>query len=238
MPKLVRELDDACALVARRRDGGRGAASGSSASTATCDVRRPVFLNRALRQAGLLTVRPGPFGEMLDTFESRAFAVCDHQLAHVYVRDAARLCRGSATRSPSCRAWPVSWPARSARSFGLHHPRAGELVALAEPDAWFAYPFWLDDSTARRTTPARSTSIASRATTRASCSSIRSSGGRRAGPSGAGAEEARLPDAVRRDPARCRPGPRQSRTHRRDPRRWPAADRRWSAATPRVSTCP
>jgi hypothetical protein len=28
---------------------------------------------------------------------------------------------------------------------GLNHPRAGELVVLAEPDAWFAYPFWLDD---------------------------------------------------------------------------------------------
>ena len=52
-------------------------------------VKRPVLLNRALRQADLLTVRPGPFGEQLDTFESRAFAVCDHQLAHVYVPDAA-----------------------------------------------------------------------------------------------------------------------------------------------------
>ena len=28
---------------------------------------------------------------------------------------------------------------------GLSHPRAGDLIALAEPDAWFAYPFWLDD---------------------------------------------------------------------------------------------
>ena len=52
-------------------------------------VNRAVLLNRALREAGLLTVRPGPFGEMLDTFTSRAFAVCDHQLAHVYVADDA-----------------------------------------------------------------------------------------------------------------------------------------------------
>ncbi len=51
-----------------------------------CDVSRPVYLNRVLRRAGLLSVRPGPFGEILDTFGSRAFAVCDHQLAHVYVR--------------------------------------------------------------------------------------------------------------------------------------------------------
>jgi hypothetical protein len=31
---------------------------------------------------------------------------------------------------------------------GLDHPRAGELVALAEPDAWFAYYYWLDDDRA------------------------------------------------------------------------------------------
>ena len=30
---------------------------------------------------------PGPFGEVLDTFNCRAFAVCDHQVAHVYVPD-------------------------------------------------------------------------------------------------------------------------------------------------------
>src|SRR5262249_34832102 len=27
----------------------------------------------------------------------------------------------------------------------LSHERSGELVALAERDAWFAYPFWLSD---------------------------------------------------------------------------------------------
>ena len=52
----------------------------------TCS--RPILLNRVLREAGFLSVRPGPFGEMLDTFGSRAFAVCDHQVAHVYVNRA------------------------------------------------------------------------------------------------------------------------------------------------------
>jgi hypothetical protein len=27
----------------------------------------------------------------------------------------------------------------------LRHDRTGELILLAEPDAWFAYPFWLND---------------------------------------------------------------------------------------------
>jgi hypothetical protein len=30
-------------------------------------------------------------------------------------------------------------------TIGLQHPRAGDLVLLSERDAWFAYPFWLDD---------------------------------------------------------------------------------------------
>src|SRR5205823_9325598 len=31
---------------------------------------------------------------------------------------------------------------------GLQHARSGELILLSEPDAWFAYPFWLDDAAA------------------------------------------------------------------------------------------
>ena len=51
-------------------------------------------LNRVLREAGFLRVRPGPFGEMLDTFGSRAFAVCDHQVAHVYLDPTDEQLRG------------------------------------------------------------------------------------------------------------------------------------------------
>ena len=80
----------------------------------------------------------------MDTFASRAFAVCDHQLAHVYVRDAAdrpavRLLLETTEGIASVH----EGPARAA--LGLDHLRAGDLVVLSEPDAWFAYPFWLDD---------------------------------------------------------------------------------------------
>ena len=54
-------------------------------------VNRPVHINRVLRKAGLLGIRRGPFGEMLIPGESTAFAVADHQVAHVYVRDANRI---------------------------------------------------------------------------------------------------------------------------------------------------
>ncbi len=33
-------------------------------------------------------------------------------------------------------------------AYGLDHERAGELVLVAEPDAWFTYYYWLDDANA------------------------------------------------------------------------------------------
>src|SRR5262245_36872360 len=88
MPRLVGELDEACAQLfdAVQEVGGRIWVV-SEYGHAT--VSRVVLPNRAMRRAGLLVARPGPFGENLDSFESRAFAVCDHQIAHVYVRNPA-----------------------------------------------------------------------------------------------------------------------------------------------------
>jgi predicted AlkP superfamily pyrophosphatase or phosphodiesterase len=143
MPRLVRELDDACAplLDSAKTTGARVWVVSEYGHV---QVSRPILPNRALRQANLLTVRPGPFGEMLDTFTSRAFAVCDHQLAHVYVRDAEDVPRVRDVLAP------LPGVARALAGderadVGLHHERSGELVLLSEPDAWFAYPFWLDD---------------------------------------------------------------------------------------------
>jgi predicted AlkP superfamily pyrophosphatase or phosphodiesterase len=146
LPRLVRELDDACAplLDAAAKAGARAWVVGEYGH---CDVARAVEPNRILRRAGLLSARPGPFGEVFDTFGSRAFAVCDHQLAHLYVADPADVPRvAELIGSDPGVARVVSGEARA--ELGLDHPRSGELIALAEPDAWFAYPFWLDDARA------------------------------------------------------------------------------------------
>jgi predicted AlkP superfamily pyrophosphatase or phosphodiesterase len=146
--RLVRELDEACAplLDAARAVGAR---VWIVSEYGHADVSRPVLLNRVLRQAGLLSVRGGPFGEMLDTFASRAFAVCDHQFAHVYVErsDQAALeqTRGLLSDLPGVARVLTGDEIRSA---GLDHSRSGELVVLSQSEAWFAYPYWLDDRSA------------------------------------------------------------------------------------------
>jgi predicted AlkP superfamily pyrophosphatase or phosphodiesterase len=146
MPRLLGELDDACAplLDAARRLGAR---VWVVSEYGHCDVTRAVLPNRLLRREGLLSVRPGPFGEVFDPLTSRAFAVCDHQLAHVHVSDPADLARvrDLLAAEPGV-GRTLAGEAR--REVGLDHPRSGELVILARPDAWFAYPFWLDDRAA------------------------------------------------------------------------------------------
>jgi predicted AlkP superfamily pyrophosphatase or phosphodiesterase len=110
-------------------------------------VSRPVHVNRILREAGLLRVREELGTEKLDAGASDAFAVADHQIAHVYVRDEKRI---SEVRSLLENVPGIDrvLGEEEKRAEHLDHPRAGELVAVAAHDAWFTYYFWLDDARA------------------------------------------------------------------------------------------
>jgi predicted AlkP superfamily pyrophosphatase or phosphodiesterase len=108
-------------------------------------ARRPVDINRLLRREGLLHVHHNATGELLDPWTSRAFAVADHQVAHVYVKDPADVDRVSGLLTGLDGVAEVLDRTAQA-SYGLDHERAGELVLVAEPDAWFTYYYWLDDA--------------------------------------------------------------------------------------------
>lgn len=110
-------------------------------------VSRPVHINRALREAGLIAVRTEMGGEHLDFAQSRAFAVADHQLAHVYVADAADIPHVCAILQ-GLEGVDAVWGESEKRANGLDHERSGELVALAKADSWFTYYYWLDDANA------------------------------------------------------------------------------------------
>lgn len=107
------------------------------------EVSRYVAPNLALRHEGLLSARATPTGDVLDPFGSMAFALVDHQVAHVYCEDAAAraAARGVLANLPGVAA-VLEGPARA--EAGLDHPNAGDLVLLSEPDAWFMYMYWLD----------------------------------------------------------------------------------------------
>ena len=93
--------------------------------------------------------------EYLDPWTSRAFAVADHQVAHVYVARPGRRAGGGEALRRAARRGRGARRRRARRAHGLDHPRAGELVLVAEPDAWFTYYYWLDDAPRPGLRPAR-----------------------------------------------------------------------------------
>jgi len=108
------------------------------------DVSRPVHLNRVLREQGLIAVREELGRELLDAGASAAFAVADHQVAHVYVNDPGRReeVRRLLTGTPGVE---LVLDERGKAAHHLDHPRSGDFVAVADPDAWFTYYYWEDD---------------------------------------------------------------------------------------------
>jgi predicted AlkP superfamily pyrophosphatase or phosphodiesterase len=110
-------------------------------------VSGAIHVNRVLREAGFIRVRDEVGLEQLDPGASHAFAVADHQIAHVYVKDPARI--------PAVRALLEKVPGiervlgrEEQRAFDLDHDRSGELVLISDADRWFSYYFWLDDARA------------------------------------------------------------------------------------------
>lgn len=104
-----------------------------------------VHINRVLREAGLLRAQlVDPGWELLDAGASDAFAVSDHQIAHVYVSDPARIATVKTLLEAVDGIDRVLDRAEQA-AFGLDHARSGELVCIATPERWFSYYYWLDE---------------------------------------------------------------------------------------------
>ncbi|MFM9026368.1 MAG: alkaline phosphatase family protein [Planctomycetaceae bacterium] len=129
-------------------------------------VGRAVFPNRVLREAGLLAVRDTGAGEILDVAGSAAWALADHQVCHVYLRDGgddtvrrdvAALFRGTPGVGRVLVGDELVAAGLAAAAVQGPQSRCGDVVLESELDAWFAYPFWLDDD--RAPTFARSIDI-------------------------------------------------------------------------------
>ena len=108
-------------------------------------VDRPVFLNRTLHEQGFLRVQETSHGQLLDAGACRAFAVADHQCAHVYVAKPEDL---GAVRACLEKLDGVDrvLDREQQRELGIDHDRAGELVCISAPGTWFAYHYWLDEA--------------------------------------------------------------------------------------------
>jgi predicted AlkP superfamily pyrophosphatase or phosphodiesterase len=106
------------------------------------------YPNRVLRESGLLTVKnDADEREQLDFAGSRAWALVDHQFAHVFVQspgDIAKVANLFRGRGGIAEVLVGTERAR----FELDHERAGEVVLISKPNSWQAYYWWLDDARA------------------------------------------------------------------------------------------
>ena len=109
------------------------------------DVTRYVMPNVALREAGLLATKLDASGKVVVDYDaSIAFAMVDHQVAHVYVKpgraeEAAGVLRGLAGVGR------VLSTKEEIRAVGLENERTGDLVVMAGADAWLVHDWWKDD---------------------------------------------------------------------------------------------
>ena len=161
------ELDAICGGLIDHYHG-RGAKVIVLSEYGIAPVSRPVHLNRALRDAGLLQIRMEEGRELLDAGASVAFAVADHQVAHVYVND-----RGAEQKVKEV----LERTAGVGRVLDGAGKHAGTWTTRGRGRSW-RWPSrgrgsrtttgWTTRS--RRTSRGRSTSTASRGMTRSSCS--------------------------------------------------------------------
>lgn len=108
------------------------------------EVHNPIHLNRIFREQGLIAVRNERGLELLDAGASKAFAVADHQIAHIYVndKDVEQQVRGILESTPGI---ALILDKSGKEQYHLDHERSGDFVVMADEKSWFTYYYWKDD---------------------------------------------------------------------------------------------
>jgi predicted AlkP superfamily pyrophosphatase or phosphodiesterase len=111
------------------------------------NVSRPIHLNRILRKADLLAIRKERGLELLDAGASKAFAVVDHQIAHVYLNDKS-IKEEVHSLLLNVEGVEQVLESEAIKENGLNHVRSGDFVLISDKNSWFTYYFWEDDTKA------------------------------------------------------------------------------------------
>lgn len=144
--KDLNEIDNVCKDLITYYEG-KGAEVMLLSEYGITDVKQPVHINRILREHGYITVKDELGLETLDAGTSKAFAISDHQLAHVHVQDSKDVTKVKELLQ-SVPGIELVLDEEGKKQYHINHERAGELVAVADQDSWFTYYYWLDDAKA------------------------------------------------------------------------------------------
>jgi hypothetical protein len=139
IPYFLKELDHEVARLLEYFDS-KNVRTVIASEYGVVPVDEAVAPNRALREAGLVSLRIERGREMLDAGASAAFVVADHQIAHVYINDPA-----AHQRTMACL---EALDGVESIEPSLGHKRSGDVVLVAKRNRWFCHDWWLDDALA------------------------------------------------------------------------------------------
>lgn len=106
------------------------------------DVNSDIPLNTIFRQNDLVAVREIEGIEYLDLEYSKAFAMVDHQVAHIYTKEGYT---GQVTKIlEGVKGIDMILDSDLKQQFRINHSRSGDLIAVSNTDKWFSYYWWYD----------------------------------------------------------------------------------------------
>lgn len=150
--KALQELDDVLGRMQASFDKAFGSAPLIwivASEYEIVPVNHVCYPNRILREAGLLQVEQREDGEHLDMVQSKAWALVDHQFAHVFVRQADQKTVAQVADLFRNQAGIAEVLLECQRAeYSLQHPRSGEVTLVSHPESWQAYYWWFDDARA------------------------------------------------------------------------------------------
>lgn len=110
-------------------------------------VKAPFHINRLLREKGYIKIREENGLELLDVGVCEAFAMADHQVAHIYVNDKSKLAEVKKVLE-NCTEIDLVLDEKGKEEHHLNNERSGDLIVVANKEYWFTYYYWLDDAKA------------------------------------------------------------------------------------------
>ncbi|MEM8864424.1 MAG: alkaline phosphatase family protein [Planctomycetota bacterium] len=155
-PEAMRACEDLDQEIGRLVDGFEKTFAGDAllwlvaSEYVITPVDHVTYPNRLLREAGLLQLTTDDDGrEVIDFANTPAWAMADHQLSHIFVKDRAQATIGRVV--DTFRNTPGIAEVLTAdeqQKYEINHTRTGDVVLVSEPESWQAYYWWTDDAAA------------------------------------------------------------------------------------------
>jgi predicted AlkP superfamily pyrophosphatase or phosphodiesterase len=107
-------------------------------------VQGDIPVNRLLREKGLVKIRTIQGHEYPDLELSPAFAMVDHQIAHIHIQSGyEKVVKGFLEGVDGI---DLILDGERKKEYLVDHPRSGNLIAVSAKDRWFSYYWWEDRS--------------------------------------------------------------------------------------------